>query len=437
MKKFLAMLLTVLLLLTVCAAFAEEDAAEPRDIPEGRTVVTYWNLITGPDADVLNSIVDQFNASQEEIWIDCYCWSWDDYYGKLRMAILSGTGPDLALSHVDNLAGLYESGCVVCIEDEFNRLGVEYDFSTNVSPALETAMFDGKYYAVPQDVLAQIMVYNKAVYRELSLLDENDNPTFTSSMEDWNAAAEAVEANFDMYGTGFDCTGYGMTGVAMGMYWQLGGQYDFFGEDGLTECIDAEIMAEAYEKLREFYAYNPTEGGGFDMFINEMAPCTNIGTWSVNYAIEQAEANGIELGITTFPTVLNSESKAHLSWSHSLFLPKNDARTDEVTKAALEFVAWYLDNNELWAQAGHIPADASAYETDFFKALPLREGYMNAPETNQALPSSPAIVLYTSSEFNTPAESFLRGEISAEEAAASFKSGVASVFANYVSGAVE
>lgn len=437
MKKFLALLLTALMLLTGFAAFAEEEAVEPRDIPEGRTVVTYWNLITGTDADVLNDMVNQFNASQEEIWIDCYCWSWDDYYGKLRMAILSGTGPDLALSHVDNLASLYESGCVICIEDEFERLGVEYDFSTNVAPALETAKFDGKYYCVPQDILAQVMLYNKGVYRELGLLDENDVPTFTGSMEDWLAAAEAVESNFDMYGTGFDCTGYGMTGVAMGMYWQLGGAPDFFGADGLTESIDAEIMAQAYEKLGEFYSFNPTEAGGFDMFINQMAPCTNIGTWSVNYAIEQAEANGIELGITTFPTVLNSESRGHLSWSHSLFLPKNDARTDEVTKAALEFVAWFLDNNEQWAQAGHIPADAGAYETEFFKALPMREDYVHASETNQALPSSPAIVLYTSSEFNTPAEAYLRGEISAEEAAANFKSGVATVFENYVSGATE
>ena len=49
------------------------------------------------------------------------------------------------------------------------------------------------------------------------MLDENDMPTFVNSMEDWLAAAEAVESNFDMYGTGFDCTGFGMTGMELGV----------------------------------------------------------------------------------------------------------------------------------------------------------------------------------------------------------------------------
>ena len=262
----------------------------------------------------------------------------------------------------------------------------------------------------PFSAVAMIMVYNKGVYRELGLLDENERPTFTNSMESWQAAAELVESNYDMFGTGFDSTGYGMTGAFMGLYYQLGGEYEWLGDDGLTDELDTAIAVEALNQLAELYAYNSLDGAnGFDMLMNQMAPCTNIGTWSVNYAIEQAEVNNIELGFCPYPVVVNPDSKGHLSWSHSLFLPKNENRSDEVTKAALEFVTWFLANNEKWAQAGHLPANGASYETEYFKSLPMREEYQNAPAFNQAMPSSPAIVIYTSSEFNTPVEQFLRG----------------------------
>lgn len=119
LKRMLSLLLAMLLLATGCA-FAEE--AESHDVPDDRTVISYWNLITGPDADVLNSIIAEYNNSQDKVWIDCYCWDWDDYYTKLRLAILSGTGPDLALAHCDNIASLYDAGCLECIETEFVRL---------------------------------------------------------------------------------------------------------------------------------------------------------------------------------------------------------------------------------------------------------------------------------------------------------------------------
>lgn len=335
LKRMLSLLLAMLLLATGCA-FAEE--AESHDVPDDRTVISYWNLITGPDADVLNSIIAEYNNSQDKVWIDCYCWDWDDYYTKLRLAILSGTGPDLALAHCDNIASLYDAGCLECIETEFERFGLSYDYSTNVSPALESITFNGKHYSVPQDVLAMVMIYNKGVYRELGLLDENDKPNFFGSMEDWMAAGELVESSYDMYGSGFDATGYGMTGAFLGLYYQLGGDTEWLGEDRLTDGLDADIAVKALEQLSNLYSHNAMEGSGWELFINQMTPVTNIGTWSVNYAIETAEANGIELGICPFPALLNPESKAHLSWSHSLFLPVNATRTDEETKAALEFV---------------------------------------------------------------------------------------------------
>ena len=157
-KKMLTMVLVVCSLLGCFAAFAETDK-------DDRITVVYWNLITGKDADVLNEIIDTYNNSQDSVYIDCYCWDWGDYYTKLRLAILSGTGPDLALAHCDNVAGLYAAGCMVNIEEEFKRLGVDYDFSTNISPALESVKFDGSYYSVPQDVLAVLLYYNKGVYR--------------------------------------------------------------------------------------------------------------------------------------------------------------------------------------------------------------------------------------------------------------------------------
>ena len=46
-------------------------------------------------------------------------------------------------------------------------------------------------------------------------------------------------------------------------------------------------------------------------------------------------------------------------------------------------------------------------------------------------PSSPAVTLYTSSEFNTPVEQYLRGELSAEDAVAKVIDNLNEIFAAY------
>ena len=426
-KKMLTMVLVVCSLLGCFAAFAETDK-------DDRITVVYWNLITGKDADVLNEIIDTYNNSQDSVYIDCYCWDWGDYYTKLRLAILSGTGPDLALAHCDNVAGLYAAGCMVNIEEEFKRLGVDYDFSTNISPALESVKFDGSYYSVPQDVLAVLLYYNKGVYRELGLLDENGQPNFFGSMEDWMAAGQKVEENYDMYGTAMPVTGYFLSGAWLGLYYQLGGDVNWLGEDGMTEQLDTDLAIQALEALKDLYSHNALEEAGWDMFANGLTPLTTEGSWSANYIINYCAENDIELGICPMPAPLIEGGKAQACFSHSLFLPVNEARTDEVTKAALEFVKWYMENNELWAQAGHLPANAGAYEPELYKSLPMRDEYVDAPAACQSFPVSPAVTLYTSAEFNTPVEQYLRGELTADECLEAVRANLATIFESYQAG---
>lgn len=86
-----------------------------RDVPAGRTVVTYWEKWTGREGDALQALVDRFNTEQADIWVRRVPVS--DITTKALVAIGGGDPPDLVGLFNYNIPQYAESNAIRPLDD--------------------------------------------------------------------------------------------------------------------------------------------------------------------------------------------------------------------------------------------------------------------------------------------------------------------------------
>ena len=91
MKKTLALVLSLVMLLTAATAMAA-------------TEINYWSVFTGGDGAVMQGMVDAFNASQDEVIVNHTPMTADDLYQKIPLTVQTGTGiPDVCVVHIERI----------------------------------------------------------------------------------------------------------------------------------------------------------------------------------------------------------------------------------------------------------------------------------------------------------------------------------------------
>ena len=121
-KKWMAILLGGIMAASL-AAPCSVSAAE-------KTTLTFWHAMGGTNGELLQQIVDDFNASQDEIEIKAeYQGTYDDTITKLKAAMQSDSGlPDVCQMYDVGTKFMYDSGAVIPVEDKFESTG--YDKSS-------------------------------------------------------------------------------------------------------------------------------------------------------------------------------------------------------------------------------------------------------------------------------------------------------------------
>ena len=82
MKKTLALVLALLMVLTLAPLSARAETVE----------IDYWSVFTGADGATMQGMVDEFNASQNEVHVNHTPMTADDLYQKIPMTVQTGAG---------------------------------------------------------------------------------------------------------------------------------------------------------------------------------------------------------------------------------------------------------------------------------------------------------------------------------------------------------
>jgi ABC-type glycerol-3-phosphate transport system substrate-binding protein len=134
-------------LVAVAAAWAlwSSEATVSRQKGGPRTTVLYWEKWTGDEANAMRAVVNDFNASQDRIYVRML--SISDIADKTLLATSGGTPPDVAGLWADQVTQLSEGGALTDLTGYAREFGVNR--SQYIAGYWDMMTFKGRLYALP------------------------------------------------------------------------------------------------------------------------------------------------------------------------------------------------------------------------------------------------------------------------------------------------
>ncbi|PTW02190.1 carbohydrate ABC transporter substrate-binding protein (CUT1 family) [Halanaerobium saccharolyticum] len=372
--------------------------------------VEYWNLFGGGDAEFMDEIVAEFNASHEDIEVDVTRLEWGEYYTKLKTATASGNGPDIAISHVTRVKELADEGLIVPLDELGENVGIDWtEYNTNI---LSGAEINGEIFAVPFDTHPLVYYYNKDLLAEADLLAEDGTPKMEGSFKDFLEKLKSDSSAKYPMTNWTKLTEEGHYRVWWSLYSQLDGSPVISGDE---VTLDKAKAVEAINYMKDLYdkEYSPLHSEymeNVNLFRNGEAASLLTGVW-ITGTLEATE--DLNFGVVPMPQIFDNRSV----WadSHTLVIPYSRNVDQEKREAALTFAKWATDNGHLWAVAGHIPSKDTIKEKEEFVNMPYRMDYVKAADY-VSFDSAGSYTWSIRTEITTALSKVWNNQITAEEA---------------------
>ncbi|GGF64809.1 sugar ABC transporter substrate-binding protein [Mameliella alba] len=336
--------------------------------------VEWWDFLAGGDGVRMKALIDQFNEEHPEIQISGTTLEWGlPFYTKVRTAVAVGQGPDIMTYHLSRLPLALEEDVLSPISDaDLEAAGLSKgDFFEASITAASTD--DGQLMAVPFDIHAVVVHYNRTALDGTKWLDADGNLTGISSI------AEMTELLTWAKGEGFSDPlsfqsegGGGTWRMFYTLLRQQGGEMLTDGEVLVGDNMDKAVTAiqtladwRAEGLIPEQAAYEASvalfSGGKSVLHIN--------GVWEVPTFKDSTDDGS--LGFEWFANEVPQMMDMPATWadSHAFAIPNDPDMTDEKREAVLTVIGWMQEHSLAWAGAGHIPAYKPTVESDDYAAL--------------------------------------------------------------------
>ena len=234
--------------LAACGSGTPGQRANPE--AEGKTTVEFWgNVFTTPENAWYEKIVEDYNSSQDEVFVNFQVVPGDAWEQKLKAAQAAGNAPDLYIQ-AGRLDTAARTGLLMPLDDLF-----EADVLDSITDnAKEVSQFQGQWYAFPMLVEPQMALFwNKDLFEQAGL-DPEAPPASWDEMYDACEALAGVMGNGEFaLNTAVDSGTFGWTTVASQMH--VAGHLPISDDWSTADAEDP-----AYEELITFYKTLQGEG---------------------------------------------------------------------------------------------------------------------------------------------------------------------------------
>lgn len=186
-KKILAVLLGGAMMASMAACGggsggSSGDSSSGESSSGDKISITFWHAMGGVNGEATQKLVDDFNASQDEIEVHAeYQGTYDDTITKLKAAMQSGNLPDVCQMYDVGTKFMADSGYIIPVEDMFETTG--YEKGTVMDVITSYYSVEGKQYAMPFNVSTPMLYYNKDVFEKAGLDPETPPATYEEVME--------------------------------------------------------------------------------------------------------------------------------------------------------------------------------------------------------------------------------------------------------------
>ncbi|MGG1637169.1 ABC transporter substrate-binding protein [Paenibacillus sp. NRS-1760] len=358
--------------LTSCASEQEADQKNEETKPEAIRL-EYWTPFSGGDNQFMTEMVTRFNEENPTINVVQVNSRLDDYYTRLKTAIMSGNAPELAILHQTSLPQFVQNGYIENLTEPAKQIGLDWSgFNRNI---LDSTMYDGIPYAVPLDTHALVMFYNKTYLRKASLIDEADKPLIGVGAAGFEAFLQKLKSSIpaDIAPMAQPSTRIDSVWLWWSLYNQIDGGGSFYNEDASAAVFNNPQALQALSYMNDLYKKElipPDINDAFKLFYDGKAAVLITGMWGTG-AFEKAK--NLDFGVIPMPALF--DRAAVWGDSHTIAIPTKHGMTDEKKRAALTFVKWCVENGAMWAEAGHVPSMTKVVASEPFNSLNYRSSY--------------------------------------------------------------
>jgi len=394
MRRAVFLLIPLLFLLAACGGGDEEAVQETQ--PPGPVTITFWHSMTVSNKDTLESLVQQFNASQSEVTVNLvFQGIYDDSLNKFLAS--SGRGSELpALIQIEDASTqlMVDSQEVTPVQDFIDR--DKYDLANFDPRVLDYYRIGDRLYSMPFNLSSPVLYYDKNDFREVGLDPEKPPAT----LEDVKAYSEKL---LQKDGSG----NVTRSGIALDVYpwifeeWlaKAGALYVNNGNGRDARATEAVFNGPEGKAIFEWWADMVKSGLAFNVGRNpsgadgllaiasgrvSMTIASSNALRSVFDVIEAGGAQGIELGVGPMPAPQSPEGGISVAGA-SLWILK--ARPEAEREAAWKFIRFLVEAEQQaawYAGSGYFPIRSDAFDKPAAQQAEARYPYLRvAPQEFQ------------------------------------------------------
>jgi len=343
MKKFISLLMMLVLVLSLAACGAKEDTKETiktdstdgtveetttdvQEEPEDVVLDFLW-FSDGVETQVMEEIMENYKEENPHVSFNLIEVAFDDLDAKLKTMIAGGNAP--ALARITNPGLLFNQSI-----DIAPALGgydaVTSQYMDSLKPYYSK---DGKVYGVPMDVTANGMIYNKSLFAEAGV----EVPASSSDIWTWDEFEVAIQTVVDKtdakYGLLWDFSPHRWSTL---MY-EFGGQ--FINDEGTKATVNSPEAIAALQYFVDLHkkgiipesiwlgGENPN-----NLFRSGTAAAHVSGNWMVS---SYRDIEAFDWGVTYMPIAKN---RASVPGGKYLMAFKESDVEEEATK----FIGYFM-----------------------------------------------------------------------------------------------
>lgn len=367
MKKVLAAALSLACASTLFAATAITASAADK-----KEVVIWDYFETDAQKQMMQSLIDEFNASQDEYEASHVYVPFADYEKQLTLGIASGELPDLVILDGCGMASFIQLGLFGDISD------ADINWDEYMEGPMESTMLDGKHYGIPFATNCTALFYNKDLFDAAGIDYPDENTTWDEFHEMAKALTKDGVSGFGNAATNTD------EGTFQCLQWlyTAGGSYTDI-EDGVDAYKLMQEMIEDGSWTKE--CVNWTQSDVNNNFMAGNLAMQQNGPWQIP-GIE-ANAPDLNYGVTVLPKKdADSEQATSILGGENMGVVNKDD-----TSGAEAFLKYYDQTDvmvDAMKQYGSYPPKTEAAKDSYWTDDPIQKAFLTQIDTS--IPRGPS-----------------------------------------------
>ena len=367
MKKVMAVALSM-----ACAATMLSATAVTASAADKKEVVIWDYFETDAQKEMIQSLMDGFNASQDEYEATHVYVPFSDYEKQLTLGIASGELPDLVILDGCSMASFIQLGLFGDISD------ADFNWDEYIEGPLESTMMDGKHYGIPFATNCTALYYNKDMFDAAGI----DYPDENTTWDEFHEMAKALTKD-GVYGFGNAATNTD-EGTFQCLQWlyTAGGSYTDI-EDGVDAYKLMQEMIEDGSWTKE--CVNWTQSDVNNNFMAGNLAMQQNGPWQIP-GIE-ANAPDLNYGVTVLP-----KKDADSGQATSILGGENMGVVNKDDTSGAEAFLKYYDQTDVMVDAmkqyGSYPPKTEAANDTYWTEDPIQKAFLTQIETS--IPRGPS-----------------------------------------------